>query len=67
MVTHTLLTEEGMVAAIHPDLRIKRENVFYVFVLKDQMAKLQRPLFGGVIHGLEAKLWKTHCALLWWH
>lgn len=56
-----------MGAAIRHDLRIKQENVFYVFVLKDQMAKLQRPLFRGVIHELEAKLWKTYCALLWWY
>lgn len=67
MVTHTLLTEQGMGAAIPHDLWIKRQNVFKVFVLKDQKAKLQRPLFRGVIHELEAKLWKTHCALLWWH
>lgn len=36
-----------MGAAIHHDLQIKRQNVFYVLVLRDQMAKLQRPLFRG--------------------
>lgn len=46
---------------------IKQESVFCAFGLKDQMAKIQRPLFRGMIGELKAQLWKTHCALLWWH